>query len=57
MKKIVDSKLLLSFAREDMNIYSANDLKTKLPILLSYYNSLKRNKKKSAIEIIKLSNS
>ena len=55
MKKIVDSKLLLSFAREDINIESANDLKIKLPILLSYYNSLKRNKKKSAKEIIKFS--
>lgn len=57
MKKILQLDLFMSFAREDLNIYTLDDLNNKLPLLLSYYNSLTRNKKKYAKNILKFSNS
>ena len=54
MKNILQKSLILSFAREDLNIYSIDDFNEKLPMMISYYNSLKRNKNKFAKEILKL---
>ena len=56
MKKILKENLILSFAREDLNIYSIDDFNEKLPMMISYYNSLKRNKNTFAKEILKFSN-
>ena len=56
MKNILENNFMISFARENLNINSVKDFKIKLPLILSYYNSMKRNKKNFANEILKFKN-